>query len=63
VVIGTGTVPKEGISFVVLITIIVGFGIPGVLVIFSMLYVVLRKKPWQTVMQWTNRNRGYTKLS
>ena len=62
-VIGYGQVPKDSYSSVIIITIIVGVGVPAVLVILGGIYVFIRKKPWQNVQRLINRSgRGYTRL-
>jgi hypothetical protein len=65
VAVGYGDAPKDGFSFVIIITIIVGVGIPIVLVILGGIYVFVRKRPWQNVHRFVNsrRRRGYTRLS
>ena len=47
----------DQISFVIIITIIVGFGVPLVVVLFGGVYVFFKKKPWQ------NAARLFAKLS
>lgn len=63
--VGTGEVPKDTFSLVVIITIIVGVGIPVALVLLGGVYVFIRKKPWQNVQRWINSKsgRGYSRLS
>lgn len=52
---------------VVIITIIVGLGIPAVLVLLGAVYVVIRKKPWQNVQRMAAKvsgsQGGYSKLN
>lgn len=56
-VVGFGDVQFDQISFVIIITIIVGFGVPLVVVLFGGVYVFFKKKPWQ------NAARLFAKLS
>ena len=48
-VIGTGRVPKEKYSFVVILTIGVGLGIPGCLVLLTVVFVFIKKRPWENL--------------
>ena len=56
--VGYGQVPHDGLSFTVIITIIVGLGIPGALVILGGVYVFIKKKPWQNVGKMIAKARG-----
>ena len=65
--VGYGEVPEDNISMIVIITIIVGLGIPALLVLVGAVYVVIKKKPWQNVKRVVSRatgtQGGYTKLN
>lgn len=65
VVAGYGIVPVDTLSSVIIITIIVGVGIPAALVVVGGIYVFIRKKPWQNVQRFINSRsgRGYSRLS
>lgn len=64
VVTGYGDAPEDQFSLMVIITIVVGVGIPIALVILGGVYVFVRKRPWQNVQRWMNskRGRGYSRL-
>ena len=65
-VVGYGKVPSDTFSATVIITIIVGLGIPGALVIVGGIYVFIKKKPWQNASRMLAKARGrggYTTLS
>ena len=65
-VVGHGNPPKEEVSIAVIIIISLGLGIPMLLVLAGGVYVVIRKKPWETVMQWSaslQRKRGYVRVN
>ncbi len=57
-IIGYGKVPEDSISSVVIITIIVGLGIPAVLVLLGFIYVVISKKPWQNAQRMATKVSG-----
>ena len=62
-VVGFGQVPKDTYSSVIIITILVGVGVPVVLVFLGGIYVFIKKKPWQNVQRLISRSgRGYTRL-
>lgn len=65
VVAGYGDVPKDGFSAVIIITIIVGVGVPALLVVLGGVYVFIKKRPWQNIHRFVNskRGRGYSRLS
>ncbi len=66
-IVGYGQVPEDSISMIVIVTIIVGLGIPALLVLVGAVYVVIKKKPWQNVKRVvakaTGTSGGYTKLN
>ena len=66
VVAGYGEVPHDSLSMLVVITIILGLGIPVVVVLVGGGYVVYRRRPWQSVVRWvteTRARRGYTTIN
>ena len=65
-VVGYGSVPTDAISYIVIVTIIVGLGIPAALILVGAVYMFIRKKPWQNVrrlMSKSNQRGTYTKLN
>jgi len=65
-VLGYGRVPQDTLSFQVIITIIVGLGVPVLFILIGGIYVIYKKKPWENVSQWvsrTHRRREYSRLN
>lgn len=65
-VTGYGEVPHDSLSMLVIITIILGLGIPVIVILVGGGYVVYRRKPWKNVVRWVTNvrgRRGYTTLN
>ncbi len=62
--VGHGTVPHDSLSPVVIITILVGVGVPAVLILLGGVYVFIKKKPWDNVRRIVSGTsaEGYSKL-
>jgi hypothetical protein len=55
---GFGKVPQDHISIGVIITIIVGLGVPAALILLGSVFVVVKKKPWDNF-----KKINYSKVS
>ena len=56
--------PKDRFSAEVIITILVGLGVPAALVVVAGVYVFIKKKPWKKIQGWINNKsgRGYSRI-
>ena len=58
--LGFGTPPEDSISFVVVLTICIGLGVPALLIGCGGIFLVIRRKPWKRCFK--DSKGGYTKL-
>ncbi len=58
--LGFGTPPEDSISFVVVLTICIGLGVPALLIGCGGIFLVIRRKPWKRCCK--DSKAGYTKL-
>lgn len=61
-VIGTGAPAEETISAVVIIVIIVGFGLPLVMVVIGTAFLFVQKAIWKPLKRWRRKKEGYEPL-
>lgn len=62
-VLGVGQPPKETLSPVVIIVIIVGFGVPGAVVFLGIVFVMLQKMVWRPLRKlYQKRKSDYAPL-
>ena len=45
--LGFGKPPQDSISFVVILTICIGLGVPALLIGLGGVFLFIRRKPWQ----------------
>ena len=62
-VLGVGQPPKERLSAVVIIVIIVGFGVPGAVVLLGIVFLMLQKIVWRPLRKlYRKRKSDYAPL-
>ena len=62
--LGYGIVPQDELSLQVIIAILVGLGIPVIFIFIGAIYVIYKKKPWESVKQRLSARRGdYERLN
>ena len=57
-VLGYGTPQYDRISFIVIITISLGLGLPVLFIAFGAVFVIVKKKPWQNVARLLSGSRS-----
>ena len=61
-VLGVGQPAEENFSFVVILVIIVGFGVPGAVVLLGVVFIVAQKFVWRPLRKLHRRKTGYAPL-
>ena len=61
--IGYGIAPADSVSLAIISTIAVGLGVPALFVVLGAIYVIYKKKPWESMQKLVARsNNGYAQL-